>query len=161
LSERPSWKRLRVLLVDDDQTFRGLGVGTLERRADLSVEAVPTSREALDALGERPVDAVVTDVSLPGSEDDGLDLYRAVRDRWSTLPVVFFTGSPSRALAGSVDLRGDPAAGYVRKGPLPERYDALARWIERAVERGRTVERGRSPGTGGASAARAIEWFCR
>jgi hypothetical protein len=79
----------------------------------------------------------------------------------STLPVVFFTGTPSRALAGSVDLRGDPAAGYVRKGPLPERYDALVRWTERAVERGRTVDRIRGSGSGQASTARAIEWFCR
>jgi DNA-binding NtrC family response regulator len=144
-----------VLLVEDDPTFRGLGVRTLERRADLSVEGVPTPREALDALEERPVDAVVTDASLPDAEGDGLDIYRGVRDRRPTLPVVFFTGTPSRMLAGSVDLRGDDAVGYVRKGPLPERYDALARWVERAVDRSRGV------GPERASVARAIDWFCR
>jgi hypothetical protein len=68
---------------------------------------------------------------------------------------VFFTGTPSRMLAGSVDLRGDDAVGYVRKGPLPERYDALARWVERAVDRSRGV------GPERASVARAIDWFCR
>jgi DNA-binding NtrC family response regulator len=144
-----------VLLVDDDPTFRELGVGTLERRADLSVEAVPTPREALDALRERPLDAMVTDLSLPGVGGDGPALYRAVRDRRPTLPVVFFTGTPSRMLAGSVDLRGDDAVGYVRKGPLPERYDTLARWVERAVDRSRGV------GPERASVARAVEWFCR
>jgi DNA-binding NtrC family response regulator len=130
-------------------------VGTLERRTGLSVAAVRTPREALDALRGRPVDAVVTDASLPAADGDGPDLYHAVRVRHPTLPVVFFTGTPSRALAGSVDLREDPAAGYVRKGPLPERYDALARWVERAVDRSR------GDGFGDASAARAIEWFCR
>lgn len=155
MSERPPWERIRVLLVDDDPTFRRLGAGTLGRRTDLSVEAVPTPREALDVLGERPVDAVVTDASLPGAEGDGPDLYRAVRDHRPTLPVVFFTGTPSRVLAGSVDLRADPAAGYVRKGPLPERYGALARWVERAVDRERGVESAEP------SVVRAITWFCR
>ena len=161
MGDRPGWGVTRVLLVDDDPTFRGLGWGSLGRRADLSVEAVSTPREALDAMRDRPVDAVVTDVSLPGAAGDGVALYRAVRDRRPTLPVVFFTGTPSRTLARSVDLRGDDAVGYVRKGPLPERYDALARWIERSVDREPALDRGRGGGPGESSAARAIEWFCR
>jgi hypothetical protein len=66
---------------------------------------------------------------------------------------VFFTGRPAGWLSERVDLRADPAAAYVRKGCLPERYDALSRRIERALDRDPTVDAG--------AAVRTIEWFCR
>lgn len=147
-------ERVRVLLVDDDPTFRDLGVRALRRQDGLWAEAVATPRDALDALGERPVDAVASDVDLPGAEGDGGELYRDVRERWPALPFVFFTGTPSGRLPSSVDLRADPAVCYVRKGALPSRYRALARRIERVVGR----QRATGPPT---SVAGAIEAFCR
>ena len=144
-----------MLVVDDDPALRGLCVEGLGRRGRVSPLAVPTPGEALAALRERTVDAVVSDVALPGADGDGVDLYRAVRERWPALPFVFFTGTPAVRLSERVGLREDPAVGYVRKGCLPERYDALGRRVGRAVGPDLTVESGR------ASALRAIEEFCR
>lgn len=145
---------MRVLVVDDDPSFRALCRRALDRRGHSSPRAVSTPREALETLGARPVDAVVSDVDLPGADGDGVDLYLAVRERWPTLPVVLFTGTPAVGLPAGVDLRADPAVGYVRKGCLPERYDALDRTITRAVGRAQPVD------TAG-SALRAVEEFCR
>lgn len=149
--------RVQVLLVDDDPTFQALGGGALGRHGDLSVTVASTVADALCTLRRGGVDAVVSDVDLPGTsdDDDGIDLYRAVRERWPTRPFLFFTGRPPRWLSERVDLRADPVVGYVRKGCLPERYDALARRVRRGVERERI------PDVGMASTARAIEWFCR
>lgn len=144
-----------MLVVDDDPVFRGLCVEGLGRRRGLSSVSSSTPREALAVLEERTIDVVVSDVDLPGAADgDGADLYRAVRDRWPALPFVFFTGTPPGRLATEVDLRADPAAGYVRRGCLPGRFDALAGRIERTT--------GAPPAElGEASTLLAIDRFCR
>ena len=144
-----------MLVVDDDPAFRNLCAEGLERRADLSPVAASTPGEALAVLGGGTVDAVVSDVSLPSADGDGVDLYRAIRERWPALPFVFFTGTPAARLSVRVDLRADPAVDYVRKGCLPERSGVLGRRVERAVDRSRAAA------VGEGSALRAIERFCR
>ena len=151
MSRRP----IRVLVVDDDPAFRGLCVEGIGRGGRADPLAASTPREALAVLEERTIDVVVSDVSLPGADGDGVDLYRAVRDRWPALPFVFFTGTPAVALSTRVDLREDSAVRYVRRGCLPGRYHALRRRIERSVDRDRPVESVRD------SPLRAIEAFCR
>ena len=151
----PPREPIRVLLVDDDPVFGTLLAGAFADRDGRRPETASTTAEALDRLRARPVDAVVSDCDTARSKRAGVDLYRAVRRRWPSLPFVFFTGTPAVDLSDAVDLRGDPAVAYVRKGCLPERLRALAQRVGRAVERDGSTDRGR------ASAARAIESFCR
>ena len=49
----------------------------------------PTAREALDRLAERPADAVILDVMMPGL--DGLEVCRRMRSAGDRTPVLMLT----------------------------------------------------------------------
>src|SRR5690349_14880798 len=63
-------KRQRVLVVDDEPGIRGSLCGVLEDEG-YEVEAVSDGESCLQRLGERPFDAVLLDVWLPGI--DGME----------------------------------------------------------------------------------------
>ena len=87
--------RLRILVVDDDIDLaeamcEGLGISGHD------AEACSSGAAALDLLAAKPLDAVVSDISMPGMS--GYQLLDAVQDRWPGLPVVLMTGfSPTTA----------------------------------------------------------------
>jgi signal transduction histidine kinase/CheY-like chemotaxis protein len=90
-SELPGAPRLSVLLVEDDGHVAGLLAGLLEDAGHKVLHA-PDARAALEAVeGERRIDAVLTDVMMPGGMS-GLDLARSLRSRRPGLPVVLATG---------------------------------------------------------------------
>jgi two-component system, OmpR family, response regulator len=72
VQESPS----RLLVVDDDDTVRGLLADAL-RYAGFSVTAVATGADAVEAALHDPPDLVVLDVMLPGM--DGFDVIRTLR----------------------------------------------------------------------------------
>ncbi|MBX3355957.1 MAG: sigma-54-dependent Fis family transcriptional regulator [Phycisphaeraceae bacterium] len=115
-----------VMVVDDKELMRD-SVGTVLARRGHRVIAAPGGREALTRLAERGVDAVVTDLQMPGM--DGLELLAEIRRIDESLPVVFMTAygtveTAVRALkAGAFD--------YVTK---PFTGDELALTVERAIE---------------------------
>jgi CheY-like chemotaxis protein len=81
---------LRVLLVDDDEAVRAPLASSLED-AGFSVLSAESAERALDMLRSGLwVDALVTDLSMPGMS--GWDLIREVRSRWPDLPSLMLTG---------------------------------------------------------------------
>ncbi len=79
---------MRVLVVDDEPGVRG----ALERALRLErydVELAHDGRQALDALAERHMDAIVLDVSMP--DIDGLEVCRRLRDAGDATPVLMLT----------------------------------------------------------------------
>jgi DNA-binding NarL/FixJ family response regulator len=83
-------KRGRILLVDDDEGFRGLVSSLLSRMGCETCEAA-TGEEALAAAHrERPA-LVLLDVCLPGLT--GYEVCRELRDEFGdALPIVFVSG---------------------------------------------------------------------
>jgi PAS domain S-box-containing protein len=81
--------RARVLLADDNADMRDYVRRLLERHYD--VVAVDDGQEALDAIGERVPDLVLTDVMMPRL--DGFGLLEAIRADASTraLPVIMLS----------------------------------------------------------------------
>ncbi|MFC4359406.1 response regulator [Halobium salinum] len=121
-----------VLLVDDDDDFAALAARRLE--ADdggrpLRVEAASDPRGALDRLGSRVPDCVVTDYGMPGT--DGVELLRAVRSRVPSVPVVLFTGRGSETVARDAFRAG--VTDYVQKGTGEDRYATLATSVRESV----------------------------
>lgn len=93
--EAPQARRGTVLLVDDDVDVADAVKAVLAERG-YRVDVATGAEEALDAIERRPVDLVLSDVTMPGGLS-GVELAQAVRERRPGLPVVLITGNP-RAL---------------------------------------------------------------
>ena len=100
-SARPADDGRRVLLVDDSISIRKF-VGQMLERGGFSVVTANDGVEALQRLGERDVDVIVTDLEMPRL--NGYELIRDIRRRPATrdVPVVVLTtraGEKHAALA--------------------------------------------------------------
>jgi DNA-binding NtrC family response regulator len=78
-----------LLIVDDEPSLR-FSLGEWARDAGFRAIPVAGGREALAALREQPVDAVVLDLKL--GDEDGLQVLRRLREEDNALPVVMLTG---------------------------------------------------------------------
>jgi CheY-like chemotaxis protein len=82
-----------AVIVDDEPAVRR-STSRLASRLGLTVEAVASAAEALEALARGPAVAyLVTDLSMP--EVDGLALARTARARWPALGIVVVSGTPA------------------------------------------------------------------
>ena len=79
-----------ILLVDDNDAVRATAAAYL-RECGLAVLEAPDSASALDLLADRRVEALVTDIVMPG-EMDGMALAEAARTSWPDLPVLLAGG---------------------------------------------------------------------
>lgn len=91
---------LSILLVEDDVLIR---INTADMIAELGHEVTEagTGHEALDLLGRRPFDVLVTDLGLP--DMSGQALAEAAREKQTSLALVYATGHDRR----SADLPPD------------------------------------------------------
>jgi signal transduction histidine kinase/CheY-like chemotaxis protein len=98
---------LRILLVEDNEINRRLGVMLLER-AGHQVTPAENGRIALELLARSQFDLVLMDVQMP--EMDGLETTAAIRANpaWAELPIIAMTahamkGDRERFLAAGMD----------------------------------------------------------
>jgi DNA-binding LytR/AlgR family response regulator len=125
---------LRVLVVDDERPALDELTWLLERDARVgSVVAADNAAEALRVLQQGGIDAVFTDIRMPGLS--GLELARVLARFRTPLPVVFITAYDDHA----VDAFELNAVDYVLK---PVREDRLAEAVRRVVESGAGPEAG-------------------
>ncbi len=82
----------RVLLVDDEATFRET-LAKLLRRRGLTVFTAASGEEAIERLAERNPDVVVLDLKMPGL--DGLATLRRITELEPRAKVVMLTGHGS------------------------------------------------------------------
>ena len=116
----------RVYLVDDEDTVRE-AVSRLLSAAGLECETFGSSTEFLSACKPNLRGCAVIDFRMP--EMDGMELYRELRKREFTLPVLFLTAHGDVPLAVSAMREG--AADFIEK-PFKS-LDFLAR-IHAALE---------------------------
>lgn len=122
---------LRVLHVDDDPMLLETVAAFLEHeteRVEVVTETDPTAVPA--RLTEEPVNCVVSDYEMPGT--DGLGLLQTIREDHPQLPFILYTGKGSEEIAGQALNAG--ATGYLQKGG-PEQHRRLGNRIEHAVEK--------------------------
>jgi len=115
---------IRVLLVDDETSF----VETLSRRLSLrklNVHTAGSAEEALDVLAREPIDVVVLDVKMPGT--DGLTTTKTIKRRHPSVEVILLSGHAT--LEASVGGMALGAFDYMLK---PVRLDELIYKIEDA-----------------------------
>jgi two-component system, response regulator PdtaR len=83
--------RAAILVVEDEALVRFCAADALEEKGFEVVEAA-NAENALKVLASRPdVKLLFTDIQLPGPLD-GMDLARAVREKWPHIGVVITSG---------------------------------------------------------------------
>ena len=95
---------IQVLVVDDEADTRDLTSFVLEQSGAI-VTALPSAREALEALTQGRFDLLISDIGMP--DMDGYSLIRQIRQRGNAIPAVALT-----AYAGEVDHQQAIAAGF-------------------------------------------------
>jgi CheY-like chemotaxis protein len=97
----PDLSRLTLLAVDDNADALEV-LGTILKACGADVLEARDGRDALAYVDTTPgLDAIITDLSMPGM--DGVELARKVREQPSRrgLPVIALTGFPERYLETS------------------------------------------------------------
>ena len=123
---RGAQRRVRIALVDDQAlVLKGLSA-LLAEFADLEItlESLDASLLA-DALEQRPVDVVVSDIRMPGL--DGIGLIRRLRERGDATPVILLTTfDDSELMLRAVEVG---AQGFLLKDASPEDLHAAIRRV--------------------------------
>ncbi|WP_424015523.1 response regulator [Halorubrum xinjiangense] len=124
-----------VLHVDDDPAYLDLTATYLER-IDESFEVTSETDvdDALAALDAEPIDCVVSDYDMPGT--NGLTLLQRVRDREIEIPFILFTGKGSEEIASEAISAG--ATDYIQKRGGNDQYEVLANRVRNAVDQHRS-----------------------
>ena len=85
-------ERANILIVDDEEVVRLSHLRSLEG-ADCNTRAAEDGREALNVMEQHPFDVVLLDLRMP--DLDGMDVLKAIKQRWPDSEVVVITGYPS------------------------------------------------------------------
>ena len=128
LPEAPA--RPRVLVVDDDRLNREILRDALAGPID--VECVASAEAALEALGRRPADLVLSDLTMPGMS--GTQLLERVRREHPDTDFVLLTANASVESAVAALRMG--AADYLTKPVQPEELGLV---VERILSRRRIL----------------------
>lgn len=117
-----------ICLIDDDIMVRdALALGLSD--AGFEVLTAPGAAAGFDIANRRQVDAIVTDMNMPGT--DGAQLIAEARRQWPDLPIVAISGATvidGRAITEIARERGANAA--LSK---PFRARQLAEVLERLI----------------------------
>jgi DNA-binding NtrC family response regulator len=116
----------RIMVVDDEPGVRGV-LSTILERAGYRVHTAGDADEALRVFQSVEVDAVITDVRMPGR--DGVALLEEIQGRRADVPVLLVTAFGT--IDGAVSAMKLGATDYITK-PFKRRrlLEALSRAIE-------------------------------
>ena len=109
----PAAKNLRVLVVDDQHSMRGLTRHSLERMGVTQVVDVSSGEKALEALKAERFDLIISDWNMDGIS--GLDLLTSIRKNpvIGKLPFIMATSESGKAQVMAAAQAG--ANNYVLK----------------------------------------------
>ena len=117
----------RVLIVDDVHALAEQYAYDVERLGGYETLVATGGDDALDVLAREPVDCVLLDLEMPGT--DGFDVLRSMRERDLDVPVIVYTGTGTYDRCVQAVQLG--AFGFIDKADPMER---VAREIEKALE---------------------------
>jgi DNA-binding NtrC family response regulator len=121
----PRARKGRVLVVEDEAYVRESLADMLRSRGYV-VDVAGTVDEGAVSLNRSPVDAVITDLRLPGP--DGLEMVRRVQASSPEVPIIVLTGHGT--VPSAVECLKSGASDYILKPAAP---DALEVALDRAM----------------------------
>jgi CheY-like chemotaxis protein len=86
---------IKVLYVDDDESFCGFFKIYLEKNEDIIVTTVQSGLAALEMVLSGSHDIVISDYSMPGMS---VWIFRAMRREGVQIPFILFTGKGEKKL---------------------------------------------------------------
>jgi len=116
----------RILLIDDDESFRSILEYNLEQ-AGYQVTSVSDGKKGLKKLEKGSFPVVITDIKMP--RIDGLEVLRKVKERYPETLVIMITAYGSIEMA--VEAMREGAYDYITK---PLNRDALLMTLEKALQ---------------------------
>ena len=128
---------IQVLVVDDVPAMAEQYAYDLKRVGHYATTVAAGGDQALEVLAREPIDCVVLDLEMPGT--DGFEVLRRLKQRGIDIPVIVYTGTGSFERCVQAVRLG--AFGFVDKAEPIER---VVQEIENAVSRGRLVRELRS-----------------
>ncbi len=117
-----------ILIVDDEHAQRTI-LRSVLRREGYDIETVSNRSDALEKMGKKMFDAVVSDMRMK-SQMEGRELLREIRQRDPDLPVLIMTAYAE--IGDAVDLMAREGAFYYLEKPIDN--DVLKRELKRAIE---------------------------
>ncbi len=117
-----------ILIVDDEADIRGL-IADILGDAKYNTRTASNSDEAFKAIAQRVPSALILDIWLQGSEQDGLGILEMVQKKYPLLPVVMISGHGNIETAVSSIKMG--AYDFIEK---PFKEDRLLLVVARALE---------------------------
>ncbi|MFB6126539.1 MAG: PAS domain S-box protein [Halolamina sp.] len=121
---------IRILHVDNEPSFADMAATLLQRKEPrFDIETVQSAGDGLDRLAAADFDCVISDYDMP--RRNGIEFLDAVREEYSRLPFILFTGKGSEEVASEAISAG--ATDYLQKQPGGEQYELLANRIKNAV----------------------------
>ncbi|MEM9229134.1 MAG: response regulator [Pseudomonadota bacterium] len=95
----PVAKSLKILVVDDQQSMRGLARQCLKKIGVIDVSLAASGDQALDVMASQKFDAVISDLNMPGLS--GVELAQKIKGHpvLKTTPVFLATSESYRERA--------------------------------------------------------------
>ena len=128
---------IQVLVVDDVPAMAEQYAYDLKRVGRYTTTVAAGGDEALEVLAREPIDCVILDLEMPGT--DGFEVLRRLQQRGIDTPVIVYTGTGSYDRCVQAVRLG--AYGFVDKAEPIER---VVQEVENAIARGRLVKEVRS-----------------
>jgi PAS domain S-box-containing protein len=129
--------RLRILHVDDDQTFLDGSKSILELEGNFEVDTALDVDEAFRKLATGHYDIVISDYEMP--RKNGLQFLKELREQKNEIPFILFTGKGREEVAIKALNLG--AEGYHNKQGSPETvYGELTHSINILVDRSKAKQ---------------------
>ncbi len=120
---------MKVLIVDDEESFRMSLEMALNITKEFGVQSCGSAAAARNILNENAFDVIILDYSMP--EENGIELLRWLQTNGNTTPVIMVTAAGSEAVAVEAIKLG--AYDYFRKDQID--IDKLPLAIMSAHER--------------------------
>jgi DNA-binding response OmpR family regulator len=120
-------KKIRILLVDDEEGFVTILAKRMSRR-NFDVTTAGSGVEAIKILRRQDFDIALLDYKMEGL--DGVEVLKVFKMMAPELPVIILTGHGGQEAAADGQKYG--AADYIRK---PHNFEELVGKIKQVIER--------------------------
>ncbi|HTP13202.1 MAG TPA: response regulator [Bacteroidota bacterium] len=110
--------KIRVLVAEDEESFRLILERTLAANAEFECEAYESGDDVIDALRRSTYDVLLLDYRMPGRS--GLNILQWMHEQKMDTPVVMLTGAGSETIAVEAMKLG--AYDYVRKDTFEKEH---------------------------------------